>query len=520
LKEQFPSIPVGTGKLPVGQIVGNRYLVLRKIAQGGMGAVYEVAETSPSNRRLALKEMSLSVLQDLPQAQRQEVIMNFQREFEFLRDLHHPNLVQAFEYFEENNRQYFVMEFLEGQTLEHVLENVPSNSFLPTDRVLDWAYQLCDVLSYLHAQKPPIIYRDLKPSNIIEIVNSRIVKIFDFGIARFYKAGKKGDTIAFGTLGYLAPEIAGHLSQTNEKTDIYALGVVLHQLLTNYDPLTDPYQLPSILSINPAVPQIAAKAIQHALENDPDKRTPTATAMLKELCGPKAKPSWQSNPAASVHVSAPNPLPPYPPPSAKPQPQKAQSPELLPKWVAVPSPQGQPSLGNSIQQGLPASSVSLSVSPSSIHLGSVQYGKTAQGKFQVKVPQNIHGDVIPLVPWLTTQPQNFSQGEQTIAIIAKTSNLSCGPWQPAGQKWYIRLPSWLQKWINLHAFHIVRGQIRHNGRISLNAVGANPVEVLISVDVCSAAWRVGLGWAFVIVLLLLETALLISPLLLLAMTLF
>jgi len=462
-----------------------------------MGAVYEVADTVSSNLRLALKEMSLTVVNDLPEAQRQDVITSFRREFELLRDLDHPNLVQAFEYFEANDHQYFVMEFLDGQTLERIHEKIPANTFLETAQVLEWAEQLCDVLSYLHAQKPPIIYRDLKPSNVIEGVDSHAIKIFDFGIARFFKAGKKGDTVAFGTLGYLAPEVVGHLTQTNEKTDVYALGVVLHQFLTNYDPMTDPYSFPAIGSINPTVPKNVARAIEHALESNPDKRTPTITAMLKELRGPKAVPSWRSSPAGS----GPNVLPADP--SLSPPPGKrAARPILAP--------------GGLIPPALPANSMSLSVSPASIYLGSVPSGKTAQGTFHLKVPLNVSGQAVPSVPWLITRPESFSQGEYNVTITARTGKLACAPWRPAGQKWLVRLPAWLQKWVNFHACHIIRGHKSHSGSISIKTAGGMPLEVSVSVDVFPPVWRVRLGWVFVIILLLSEIALTIGALFLLA----
>jgi serine/threonine protein kinase len=118
-----------------------------------------------------------------------------------------------------------------GRTLESLIELLPPGAFFPLDHILDWARQLCDALHYLHSQTPPIIYRDLKPSNIMEVAGSHLLKLFDFGIARYYKPGQRSDTVRFGTDGYLAPEIVAYQTQTSKQTDVFALGAVLHQLL-------------------------------------------------------------------------------------------------------------------------------------------------------------------------------------------------------------------------------------------------------------------------------------------------
>jgi serine/threonine-protein kinase len=250
-----------------------------------MGAVYEVRRKGLTGLgpRLAMKEMSFSALRALDPGQQQVVIEGFHQEFELLSKLSHPNLVKAYEFFEVHDRQYYIMEFLEGQTLETVLDDLPAGQFLPVDRVLLWAQQVCAVLSYLHAQSPPIIYRDLKPSNLMLIGAGPDIKLFDFGIARFYKPGKDYDTLRFGTDGYLAPEVVAHLAQTSQKTDVYALGVLLHQLLTGNDPQVDPFNLRPIQSVNPNVPDGVAVAIERALTLDPSMRTISVRDVLMDL---------------------------------------------------------------------------------------------------------------------------------------------------------------------------------------------------------------------------------------------
>jgi serine/threonine-protein kinase len=270
-----------------GSALGTKYAIVSRIARGGMGAVYEVRDlTSPQpTNRLALKEMSFTMLKVLGPEKQKIVIDGFRREFSLLSKLTHPHLVRAHDYFEEHGRQYYVMEYIDGQTLEMIMDGMPPGHFLPVERVMVWARQLCNVLTYLHAQNPPIIYRDLKPSNIMELTGTQTIKVFDFGIARFYKPGKKSDTLRFGTNGYLAPEVIARRAQTNEQTDVYALGVLLHQLLTRYDPQIDPFRLPPIHSLNPDIPPQIASAIERAISLDPARRTLTAQDVLIDLFG-------------------------------------------------------------------------------------------------------------------------------------------------------------------------------------------------------------------------------------------
>jgi serine/threonine-protein kinase len=259
----------------------------QNIAQGGMGAVYEVRRRGMTGLgpRLVMKEMSFSMLEVLEPEKRKVIIEAIRREFQLLSKLSHINLVEAYIYFEAGERQYYVMEYLEGKTLENILDELLPGTFLPVERVLTWARQLCDVLDYLHSQSPPIIYRDLKPSNVMEIHADQVVKLFDFGIARFYKPGKKHDTLRFGKDGYLAPEVIAWRSQTNPRTDVYALGVLLHQLLTGNDPQINPFRLPSVQSINPQVSGEVASAVAKACNMDPTRRTPSVRDVLVDLWG-------------------------------------------------------------------------------------------------------------------------------------------------------------------------------------------------------------------------------------------
>jgi len=279
--------PYGTGKLKPGFILGDDYQIVAKIAQGGMSAVYEVRQhgLTGDEQRLAMKEMSFTALQALKKDHQKIVIDGFRREFQLLSQLSHPNLVRAYDYFEYRDRQYYIMEFLQGQTLETILEAIPADEFIAVDRVLNWAQQVCAVLSYLHSQSPPVIYRDLKPSNIMEISGGSKIKLFDFGIARFYKPGQDYDTLRFGTDGYLAPEVLARQSQTNQQTDVYSFGVLIHQLLTGFDPQIDPFNIRPVRTINSLVPNSVAVAIDRAMNPDPTRRTATVHELLFDLFG-------------------------------------------------------------------------------------------------------------------------------------------------------------------------------------------------------------------------------------------
>src|SRR5215472_6963537 len=140
------------------------------------------------------------------------------------------------------------MDFIEGQTLEEMLQQRGTPG-LPVAKVLRMADELCDVLDYLHRQQPPIIYRDLKPSNVMVTPTGHLVLI-DFGIARLFKPGQAHDTVAFGSPGYAAPEQHGH-TQTTAQSDLFSLGVLLHQLLTGSDPSRTPFLFPPIRPTNP-----------------------------------------------------------------------------------------------------------------------------------------------------------------------------------------------------------------------------------------------------------------------------
>ena len=182
-----------------------------------------------------------------------EAAARFHQEARLLGSLHHPNLPRIYDAFSEYGRSYLVMDYIDGKTLLQLLKNAGKRP-LPVAQVLDYATQLCDVLAYLHAQNPPIIFRDLKPTNVMVTENGHVVLI-DFGIARFFKEGQAQDTVYLGSPGYAPPEQHG-VSQTNPRSDLYALGATLHCCLTGRDPFhaDDRFAFPPVRLLNPLVP--------------------------------------------------------------------------------------------------------------------------------------------------------------------------------------------------------------------------------------------------------------------------
>ena len=219
-----------TGRLGANSLIRDRYVVVRVIGRGGMGAVYLVTDTLDQNRVMALKEMSNTAIVDA--RDRAMAVEQFRREAELLRRLRHPNLPIVSDEFALDDRYYLVMEYVPGSTLQQMLDR--GEGPFPEARVVAWANQLCDVLHYLHRQQPPIIFRDLKPGNIMIMADDRL-KLIDFGIARLFKPGQRQDTMLLGTQGYAAPEQYGG-GQSDARSDVYALGATLFSLLTGQDP--------------------------------------------------------------------------------------------------------------------------------------------------------------------------------------------------------------------------------------------------------------------------------------------
>ncbi|MGB9777550.1 MAG: protein kinase domain-containing protein, partial [Anaerolineae bacterium] len=275
--------------------------ILRPIGGGGMGQVYLAEDLRLPGRRCAVKELSSALLS--PQ-DRSWALPAFQREAHLLASLSHPNLAAVTDFFQEGENWYLVMEFVDGETLAQRLERSPGHR-LPLHEALAITRQLCDVLEYLHNRTPPVIFRDLKPSNIM-LTREGAVKLIDFGIARFFKPGQRQDTINLGTPGYAAPEQYGGLGQSDPRTDIYSLGVLLHQMVTGYDPTTSsalPFSLPPPRALMPGIPPEVERVILQATQLQPDARYPNVRALRADLLPPTQVIPVQPLPGVSAGAS-------------------------------------------------------------------------------------------------------------------------------------------------------------------------------------------------------------------------
>jgi serine/threonine protein kinase len=293
-----------TGMLPSNAILNNRYLVINKIGQGGMAAVYKATDTHLPGAVWAIKEMSDAALPS-PE-ERAYAVQTFLREAQLLRTLNHPNLPKVTDFFSQGGKQYLVMEFVPGQTLDRMLAERGA-SFSEAE-VLNWAQQLCEVLAYLHTQNPPIIFRDLKPGNIMLTPQGQI-KLIDFGIVRFFKQGKTKDTQALGTPGFFAPEAT--TGQTDARSDVYSLCVTLHQLLTCNDPSTSMFALPLARSLNPSVSPGMESILQRGMQMQRELRWANTLELRLQFSRVAANPNaWNAagaklQPTGGVYAGGP-----------------------------------------------------------------------------------------------------------------------------------------------------------------------------------------------------------------------
>jgi len=290
-----------TGRLSPQSMLHQRYLIVGHAGRGGMSAVYQAVDTRFGNRHSAIKEMSQG---HLNADELDAATARFQQEAALLGSLHHPNLPLIYDAFSENGRSYLVMEFIDGKTLLQMIKDSGGHA-LPVAQVLNYAIQLCDVLAYLHSQNPPIIFRDLKPTNVMVRENGHVVLI-DFGIARFFKEGQAQDTIFLGSPGYAPPEQHG-TSQTNPRSDLYSLGATLHCCLTGRDPFLaqDRFIFPPMHQLNPLVPIELDQLIQRLLSMDERQRPASALEVQQALLRIKQHASDATTGLDPVMASAP-----------------------------------------------------------------------------------------------------------------------------------------------------------------------------------------------------------------------
>lgn len=259
--------------LPVNALVAGRYRILNLVHRGPMSTVYRVVDVARGEVAMVLKEL---VFTALPPAERAEALSWFLREAHLLSTLRHRCLPTLHATFSDQDRSYLVMEAVPGPNLEMRAQfGRPSE-----DQVLRWGIEICEVLHFLHTQPEPIIYRDLKPANILERADTGELVLVDFGVARRATHGHVGTAV--GTPGYAAPE--QYQGIADARSDVYALGATLHRLLTGYDPdHEDPFRHPPARALRPEVSEATSAILDRALNLAPGRRYGSALEMRAAL---------------------------------------------------------------------------------------------------------------------------------------------------------------------------------------------------------------------------------------------
>ena len=259
--------------LEIGALVDGKYKILNKVGQGGMSVVY-LAMNEKANKQWAVKEVRKDGVLDF-----ESVKQGLVAETDILKKLSHPNLPSIIDVIDTDESFIIIMDYIQGNSLNKALEEFGAQ---PQENVIEWAKQLCDVLGYLHSRQPPIIYRDMKPANIMLKPDGNVTLI-DFGTAREFKEKNLADTTCLGTVGYAAPEQFGGMGQTDARTDIYCLGATLYHLVTGMNPCEPPYEIKPIREINPNLSSGLERIIQKCTQRDPNDRYQSAAEMMYAL---------------------------------------------------------------------------------------------------------------------------------------------------------------------------------------------------------------------------------------------
>lgn len=259
----------------IGSVIDDKYEILKEIGRGGMSVVY-LAMDKRLNKQWAVKE-----IRKKGSGKNDEIVVNsLLAEANLMKRLDHPALPRIVDIIDNGTTIYVIMDYIEGESLDKVLNEYGAQ---PEEQVIGWAKQLCDALGYLHAQKPPIIYRDMKPANVMLKPEGNI-KIIDFGIAREYKEQKLADTTVLGTKGYAPPE--QYSGQTDARSDIFALGMTMHHLLTGVDPRNGEAYAP-VRQWNPELSEGIEIIIDRCVEPAPENRYQSCADLLYDLEHPE-----------------------------------------------------------------------------------------------------------------------------------------------------------------------------------------------------------------------------------------
>lgn len=259
--------------LEIGSVVDGKYKILSKIGQGGMSTVY-LALNERANKSWAVKEVRKDGVADFEVIKQSQIV-----ETNLLKKLNHPNLPSIIDVIDKEDCFLIVMDYIEGNPLSDALK---VKKRLDCEDVIEWAKQLCDVLEYLHTRQPAIIYRDMKPANVMLRPDGSVMLI-DFGIAREFKEQNVEDTTCLGTRGYAAPEQFGGLGQTDARTDIYCLGATIYHLVTGHNPSDPPYEMYPIRHWDPSFSSGLEKIITKCTQRNPEDRYQSCAELLYAL---------------------------------------------------------------------------------------------------------------------------------------------------------------------------------------------------------------------------------------------
>lgn len=257
----------------IGSVLQGRYRIVGFLGRGGMGAVYQCEDLRLSGKRWAVKEMLV-----FDPASQEQIEESFKREAQMLSRLRHRNLPMIVDYFIEESKQYLVMECIEGENMAQVIQREGQGTELQAMR---WALELSQVLDYLHRQEKPVIFRDLKPDNII-ITEDRHIKLVDFGLARQFDPGKRRDTQASGSVGYAPPEQWEDAAQTDERSDVYSLGATLFYVLTGRPP-SPVYGSQRLRPYRPSLDPGCEAIVLKCLQPDPSQRYANSGELIRDL---------------------------------------------------------------------------------------------------------------------------------------------------------------------------------------------------------------------------------------------
>jgi len=261
-----------------GTVLDEKYEILRRIGEGGMSIVY-LARNNRMNMQLAVKEIKNDGSKST-----EVLLKGLEREANILKDVDHPVIPRIIDIVKHSGTICVVMDFIEGENLADKLKEVERFS---QDKVIEWGLELASALEYLHSMNPPIIYRDMKPSNVM-LKPDGGVKLIDFGTAKTYDIENNADTTALGTRGYAAPEQFGDaqgrgIYKTDARTDIYNLGATLYHMVTGKNPQEPPYEMVPIREVDPMLSTGLEQIILKCTKPNPNERYQSCSELIYAL---------------------------------------------------------------------------------------------------------------------------------------------------------------------------------------------------------------------------------------------